>query len=83
MKKLVNSDKPFSGNNKNRRPTSCFETPARISPTAIPLSVIDNLPILCFYDEHVSELYIYSSYFFVSAPARFARALLLISYRPQ
>ena len=65
------------------RQISCFDTPAITSPTAIdvPLSVITNLPILCFSGRHMSELHMFT--FFQCAPARFQRADLLFSYRPQ
>ena len=51
------------------------------SPTAIPLSVITNLSILCFSGQHVSELHVHHFYVFKLAPERFPRAVLLFSYR--
>ena len=54
-----------------------------MSPTTRPLSVIANLSILLFSDQHVSKLYIYYFYCFQFAPARFPRAGLLFSHRLQ
>ena len=53
-------------NNEKCKPTACFDKPSRNSPTAIPPSVIANLPILCFSCQHVSELHVHYSYFFVN-----------------
>ena len=52
-------------------------TSAWKSLAAIPLSVIANLPILCFSGQHVSELHMFYFYFFQFAPARFLRTVLL------
>ena len=80
---LLNSGKPFEKNYEQCRPTSCFDTPARRSPTVRPLLVIAILPILCFSGQHLSEPNMHHFYFFQFAPARFPRAVLLFSYRPQ
>ena len=52
-------------------------------PTARPLLEMANLPILCSSGQHVSELHVYHFYFFHFVLARFSRAILLFSHRPQ